>query len=325
MEITPPFEPAARRGEGPQWGVVSTIKAPLRQIARFAAWHLELGATAILIYLDDPDPMVAEFLETQRRVRVTQCDDAYWAGKRDRTRRTHQLRQAFNATRAYRRTRLDWLAHIDVDEFLLLPRPMSSLMAETPADAPYMRLPPAEMLSQPDPWSGPVHFKLTRKQARQKKSVLPRIYPEFGAYVPEGFLSYTGGKNIARTGLADIRLGIHAVLQKGERLPGCHIPSRAYVGHAHAPSWEVFARHLDFRLSHGSYRKKEHETMKLQDVLEMTQDTEGEAGLRRFYAEMCEATPDLLARLAAHDMLVTTRLDLDEKVARWFGALPDGA
>lgn len=321
--IPAPVERAAPRGEGPRWGVVSTIRAPLRQIARFAAWHLDLGASAILIYLDTPDPAAAEVLEGQRRVRVTQCDAAYWAGKRARTRDTHQMRQAFNATRAYRRTRLDWLAHIDVDEFLLLPRPMSQIMAETPADAPYMRLPPAEMLAQPDPWTGPVHFKLTAKQAQRRKSDLARIYPEFGAFVPEGFLSYTGGKNIARSGMEDIRLGIHAVLQKGERLREGYMPHGAYVGHAHAPSWEVFARHLDFRLAHGSYRKKEHETMKLQDVLHLTREAEGETGLRRLYAEIAEAGPDLLARLAAHDMLISAQLDLDEKVARWFGDLPD--
>ncbi|HBS48737.1 MAG TPA: hypothetical protein DEA05_00930 [Rhodobacteraceae bacterium] len=325
MERRAPFETAARRGEAPRWGVVSTIKAPLRAICRFAAWHLDLGASAILIHLDAPDAGMAAFLERQRRVRVTQCDDAYWQGVREKARATHQMRQAFNATRAYRRTRLDWLAHLDVDEFLLLPRPMSEIIAETPVGAPYLRLSPAEMLAQPEPWSGEVHFKLTRKQAGHSKSVLPRIYPEFGAYVPEGFLSYTGGKNIARTGQEHIRFGIHAVLQRGERLREGHMPPGAYVGHAHAPSWTHFERHFAYRLSHGSYRKKEHENMKLQDVLHVILEEEGTPGLRRFFTEMGTARRDLLTRLAAHDMLVTARLDLDARVARWFGELPEGA
>lgn len=323
-DAAPASSSAPSRGDGPRWGVVSTVKAPLRQIARFAAWHLDLGAAAMLLFLDDPDPLTVEVLSRQRRVKLTECGPDYWRDKRPKTRETHQLRQAFNATRAYRRTRLDWLAHIDVDEFLLLPRPMTDILAETPEDAPYVRFPPAELLAQPDPWRGEVHFKLTRKQAGQPKSALAEIYPEFGAYVPEGFFSYTGGKNMARTRMDHIRFGIHAVLQRGERLPDGYIPPGCFVGHAHAPSWEMFARHLRFRLDHGSYRKKEHETMKLQDVLELVKETEGDPGLRRFYEEMCRATPQLLARLRAHDMLVTARLDLDEKVARWFGALPDG-
>jgi len=36
-----------------KWGIVSTIKAPLEEIERFAAHHLELGADRLILYLDD--------------------------------------------------------------------------------------------------------------------------------------------------------------------------------------------------------------------------------------------------------------------------------
>lgn len=305
-----------------RWGIVSTIRAPLRDIARFAAYHLDLGAGRITIYLDRPDPQVAEFFAPHRQVEIIQCDDGYWRNKPGKARSSHQLRQAFNASRSYRRSRLDWLAHIDVDEFVLTERPLAGLLAQVPADAALARLRPAELLAQPDPWQGPAQFKLTRRERGLPKSVLSEIYPEFGAYLPEGFLGYTGGKNIARTGLPDIRLGIHALWQNGAKVANGHPLSNVHVGHAHAPSWEVFQRHFAFRMAHGSYRKDAKDSMQLRDVLDVLTASEGQPGLRRFYDRVNAATPGLLDRLKAYDMLLTARLDLDDKVTRWFGDLP---
>jgi len=305
-----------------RWGTVSTIKAPLGDIARFAAYHLDLGAAEMHIYLDRPDPQAVEFFAPYPQIRLTECDDAYWRGRPERARSAHQLRQAYNASRCYRRTDLHWLAHIDVDEFLLAPRPMAEILAEVPDDAAYARVRPAELLDQPDPWSGPAHFKLTRRERGLTKRELTDIYPEFGAYVPEGFLGYNGGKNIARTGLPGIRLGIHGVLYKGAALANGHMLTEVHVGHAHAPTWAHFERHFRFRMTKGSYRKKSDGSMGLRDVLDIVLEDEGPAGLRRFYQVMNVATPRLLDRLAAHDMLLTAALDLDEKVARWFGELP---
>jgi hypothetical protein len=115
------------------------------------------------------------------------------------------------------------------------------------------------------------------------------------------------------------------VFQGGVKVGNGHPMTQAHVGHAHAPSWDVFERHLPFRMSKGSYRRKENETMALHDVLEvlLTEDTRN--GLRRFYDEICQATPRLVAELDAHGMLLTAALDLDDKVTRWFGDLPDWA
>lgn len=307
-----------------RWGTVSTIRAPLRDIARFAAWHLDLGAAEINVFLDESAPETVAFLAPHPAIRITVCDDAYWRNKPEKARRTHQLRQAFNATSCYRDSSADWLAHIDVDEFLLSPHPLAGLLAGVAADTAFVSVAPAEMLAQPDPWNGPVHFKLTRREVGHPRAVLEDIYPEFGAHVPEGFLSYTGAKNIARTGLPDIRFGVHAVLHKGRPVANGTALASAHVGHAHAPSWEVFQRHMAFRLTKGSYRKKNPETVELKDVLDLLVAEEGPAGLHRFFTTVNTAGPDLLDRLATHDMLLVARLDLDERVARRFGNLPDG-
>ena len=60
--------------------------------------------------------------------------------------------------------------------------------------------------------------------------------------------------------------------------------------------------------------------MVLNDVLNVVTEEDGDVGLRAFFDEMCFASPERLDLLAAHDMLVTWTLDLDEKVARHFGS-----
>lgn len=304
------------------WGIVSTIRAPLRDIARFAAFHLDMGAAEVNIFLDVPDRKAKEFFSLHPQVKITQCTSGYWKGKPEKAQSSHQLRQAFNASRCYRRTGVDWLAHIDVDEFILAQGGLAPLLAGIPAENAFALLPPAELLAQRDPFSGPARFKLTRQELGLKKIDIRDFYPEFGAFVPDGMISYTSGKIIARTGLPNIRLGLHALVQEKHHVSNGHTLSDAHIGHAHAPSWEIFRRHMDFRMEKGSYCRKPNESMKLGDVLKIIHSEEGEAGLRRFFDELCVATPDLLANLEAHGLLLTCALDLDEKVSRWFGDLP---
>lgn len=194
-----------------------------------------------------------------------------------------------------------------------------------PPDAPYARVRPAELLAQSEPFRGLSHFKLPRPDPTKGKAALVDIYPDFGAYLPEGFLGYTGGKNIARTGMDGILFGIHALKQRGRRLTHGFDLVGTYVGHAHAPSFEVFQQHLAFRLAKGSYRRKPEDSMRVEDILNVIRDGDDPNGLRAFYDQVNQATPRLLNRLAAHDMLLTAALDLDEKVVRWFGARPEDA
>ncbi|MDG1471679.1 MAG: glycosyltransferase family 2 protein [Ascidiaceihabitans sp.] len=317
--VVTPSTPAQTDRNALRWGVVSTIKAPAMNVARFIAWHLDMGAAEIVIHLDEPDTKLAERL-AHPKVRYVQCDDVHWAQAPEKARKTHQLRQAYNATHTYNRSKMDWLCHIDVDEFLLTEEPLAHHLITVPNDAAFARITPVEMLASDDPWNKPAYFKRARKHAKRTKHEMRLIYPTFGNFLPDGFISYTGGKNIARVGLPNVRIGIHAMLQKGAKIINGHALPDVVIGHAHAPSWDAFERHFDHRISKGSYRKKVNETMVLNDVLNVVTEEDGDVGLRAFFDEMCFASPERLDLLAAHDMLVTWTLDLDEKVARHFGS-----
>ncbi|WGW02583.1 glycosyltransferase family 2 protein [Tropicibacter oceani] len=311
------------RADTLRWGLVSTIKAPLPAIARFAAHHLDLGADALHIYLDAPDPDTAAFLARHPKIHVTRCDDAYWQETGRARMPEHQRRQAYNATRCLRAVKddLDWLGHIDVDEFLICDTPIAQKLGHVGSQNAIARIPPAEALAPPQ--GTPSHFKLTHKQAGVKKSELQEVYPTFGLHLYGGFLSHTSGKIFARTGIADTRLGIHTLKYKGEDVTNRTKPPGLYLAHFHAPSWQHFRDHLEFRQQKGSYRPRSlRPELGQAELLKFLAEEEGDDGLRVFFDEVCADTPDLRARLAARDMLLSHSFDFDATTRRIFGALP---
>lgn len=293
-----------------RWGIVSTVKAPIAQIARFAAYHLDLGAHRMIIHLDVPDPSIAARL-AHKRLQFVQCDATYWAGRPERTKATHQMRQLYNASRVYRSTRLDWLAHIDVDEFLLPPAPVRAVLAAVPETATHIDMLPVEMMATT---GDPHHFKrITNKKLRRI------IFPEFGEFAPAGFIGTESPKCFARTGLKDVRIGIHALLRKGEKLRSGVEIAGFDLGHAHAPDYDTFRRHMKYRLEKGSYHDRKGKPNKRGVLIRVLMDDDDPTALRRFYDELCAPTPKRLDLLRTYEMLRTETLHLEAKVIRHFG------
>lgn len=302
-----------------RWGIVSMVKAPLPRIAEFAAYHLELGADRITLYLDDPEPESLAFLSAHPKLTVIPCDTAFWGTQKKPRMKAHQMRQTWLATQAYQATDVDWLAHIDVDEFLLPPAPVADMLAQVPQQAAILRMAPAELLAGSQ---GDEAFKLLPKYGGQKKAVLETLYPTFGPHLPGGFVSHREGKNFLRTGLMGIRLGIHAAMQDSRVITNRTRQEGFFLGHAHAPDWPFFRDHMQFRMTRGSYRKSDEQKFRLLDILTLLQEEEGEDGLRGFFSEVCEGTPRLTAELERHNMLLRRPLHLTQAVARQFGPLP---
>ena len=102
------------------WGVVMTANEPSALVLSNVRWHLATGATAVHVYLDDPQDPVARGLEAISGCHVTRCDDACWAAHRGQKGRpaSQMRRQAINANAARDAARTDWLFHIDADEFI---------------------------------------------------------------------------------------------------------------------------------------------------------------------------------------------------------------
>ncbi|TDE40228.1 glycosyltransferase family 2 protein [Antarcticimicrobium sediminis] len=308
------------------WGLVATIKAPVREILDFAAHHIELGAHRLYLFLDAPNPEAQATLKPHPKVRVFTCDEAHWNRLGIKRPVKHQVRQAANATHAYHRKggELDWLIHMDVDEFLWPDNPLANLLDALPADALCARIRPAEALA-----GDGTLFKGFIPGGPERAATVARLYPRFGAHVKGGFLSHVAGKLFVRTGIDPLEIRIHNVFRGAEMNPGEVALATTLLLHCHAKSWEDWIAAYRYRLSHGSYRAelaparpRDKGGLTLHEVLSEIEASEGDSGLRAFYDELCVDSPALCSALDAAGLLHRCELQLDAKRQKQFPDFP---
>ena len=305
-----------------KWGIVSTIKASLPEIERFAAHHLELGADRLILYLDDDNEAAFQSLKKHPNLRVLRTHAEHWRGKTRPAK--HQARQGANARHAYRRKAdgLDWLAHIDVDEFLWpLKQPIAEQLAALPPACMAARVRPVEALAS----ETGTYFKAMTNERKQRQRETDTIYPTYGRHLNGGFLSHVAAKLFARTGADELDFRIHNIFINGAQNPGQEELLGTELCHLHAQSYAHWMENYRYRLAHGVYRAelkpnraRELGGLSLHEVLRTIEDTEGEQGLKAFYEEVCTATPALLSRLKDHGLLRTYDLALEAKREKHF-------
>ncbi|SMX36549.1 glycosyltransferase family 2 protein [Maliponia aquimaris] len=308
-----------------RWGTVTTVKAPLRAVLDFAAWHLEQGAHRLYVYLDAPAHDTQAVLSAHPRIRVFATDDAWWAKRNGRPDK-HQARQAANARHANnRKPEVDWLAHIDVDEFLLSDIPVADHLAALPASALCARVRPVEALAPGNGTApGETAFKAFPLDQSARQQAAEACFPTWGRHLSGGFLSHVAGKLFFRAGTKGLQIRIHNVTLDGVQNPGQADLPQIELGHFHAASWEHFLAAYRFRLERGSYRAelkpqaRTEDAVNLHDLFRSIEAAGGEAALRAFFDETCTADRDLCTRLEAHGLLRRRRMDLDTLRTRHF-------
>ena len=309
-----------------KWGIVATIKAETPAILRFVAYHFELGARRIYIYLDAPNEEAQEALRDHPKARVVRCDEGYWNRHNNGNRPAmHQPRQTFNATRAYKRAKeVDWLMHMDVDEFLVPDGQIASRLAALPDGTQCARARPMELLAGGDPQTGAA-FKTFIPAGKQREQIVSNLYPTFGQHLKGGFLSHIAGKIFVRTGIEGLKFRIHNAFLNGETNPNHIEMPEINLAHFHATDWDTWQAHFTYRLNQGSYRadlgparSRERGGITTHELFTLIREEEGIAGLRAFFDEVCADTPALRARLEAAGHLHITRFPFDTSLAKHF-------
>lgn len=304
----------------PLWGIVSTIKADARTVLNFAAYHLDLGAHRLHIYLDEPNPDAFSHLKAHPKIRVQTCDSTYWKQRKKQRPAKHQTRQTLNATHAYERIQTDWVAHIDADEFISPPGRLSDALAAVPDSALCARIRPIEALPGREG-----HYKSLIPDGPGREAAVRALYPSFGVFLKGGFLSHVAGKVFARTGLPDIQLRIHNLYQGGEIVPGAFDLDQVDLCHHHADSWEQWQTLYKFRLERGSYRPglapgfpRLAGGLSKHELLTLIEEEHGPEGLRRFFDEISAKDPEVFQKLEAQGLLKIRHLELDAKRQKHF-------
>ncbi|GGE31226.1 hypothetical protein GCM10011360_18960 [Primorskyibacter flagellatus] len=299
------------------WGIVSTIKAPLRAVLDFAAWHLELGAHRLYLHLDEPDDATFAVLKSHPRIRPVVTDDAYWIKSGRPRPRKHQPRQTYNASLTYaKRADVDWLGHLDADEFLVLSGRLSDHLAVLPSGCHVARIRPMEALADA---KGPLlPFKTLVLNRAERRRLAQEVWPTYGPYLNGGFLSHVAGKIFVRTGLRDADFRIHNFYTGGVENPGAEELDTVNLAHLHAKSWEQWLASYRYRHENGSYRAelkperpRDKGGLTLNELFATIEAEGGETALMTFFDEVCAATPDHLSRLSRAELLREVSLPLD--------------
>ena len=295
------------------WCVVSTIKAPEDKILAFAAHHLAMGADHLWLYFDDPDQPVPKALADHPRVTVTLCDDAHWKLLHKRP-PTHQNRQARNARHTYPQIGSDWLVHIDVDEFIHVPRPLDQILDEVPPDTIAVKMEPFEAMH--DPMLPDDIFTAREFRGALRHEHWPRRRKVLGDYrkvIRDGMLSHTVGKVICRAGIPRLFPRLHAVMVDGVFVPTPDWHPELKLLHFHAQDRKAWLKVLPFRLTKGAYQFRPE----LQDFL--TNATP--EAIDHFYRRTQIMSLEVSAELAAVGRVIIADLGLRQKVK----ALCDGS
>jgi len=295
-----------------EWGVCTTVKAPLSQILAFIAWHKHLGASHIWVHLDDGDPFSAHIIDQIDGVSAVICDAVYWGMNGGRPNR-QERRQTVNIRRIYALAKVPVLAHLDVDEFLWPARPMSDILADWTGDDPFLRARPAEALHNPALADDVFTAQQFRYPFPMPLPVEARmdVLGDYTALLPKNMLSHKAGKSLFRTGIANLRPKLHAASWGDDpdpiRLP---LHPDLTVLHFHAQDKDAWLASLPHRVAHGAYR--------FNDALAGFVDDATPQDIDAFYTATQTASSEMVAKLKAYDLLLEADLKLKEKVALLF-------
>ncbi len=303
--------PGAQPAATPSWGIVATVRAPLTEVLAFAAHHLALGPERIWLFFDDPEDPAAEHLAGIAGVTVVRCDSAHWKMTLGKRPDTHQVRQTMNVRRVHGETGLQWILHIDVDEFLIADRPLAPILAAA-ADRATVRVEPWDALCEPDDAGngGGVfvarHFRRGLRPG-EDPALLREFYGAHAELLPKGVLGHSAGKCFFRTGIEDFKPSIHTARFLGRAHDaGAFEPGLALL-HFHAEDRARWLARLAFRAEHGAYRSMP----RLQAFLR----TAAPEAIADFYDRVQVASPQLLKALAARGFTRRHDLELEAMVA----------
>ncbi len=327
--------PGPGPGRGPGWGIVMTAREPGNLVLANVAYHLGLGAREVHVYLDDPDDPAAEMLATLPGVRLTLCDADHWQRLARRRPGGQNRRQGLNATEAYRRAGVDWLIHLDADEFL---RPVpgqaedqgdiSAMLAELaafPRGFGYVAVPPAERVMSPEMVQTGLFDGVFRRPARVPPRLHRALYGAAADFLEGGMSSHTSGKAFTPTGF-DYQIRIHRP-RAGEtdRLPAHSMHKAHTVELLHFDGltplhWLVkLLRYGEHAVEAQAGMNGPHRLRQVADLL----DAADIAAARALYERVQVFAPDRIARLTALGLCNTSPFDPAPVIARVLGETPD--
>ena len=301
-----------------RWSVVATVSEPVPLVLSFVAACFARGAAEVQLYLDTPQPALEAALARVPACVLIRCDAAYWRAAPEGRPWAPSDRQRYNLQRAYDASQMDWLLHIDSDEFLSASGDVAAALAALPAGCLVAQVAVAERvyLASPDPdyiFDG----VFRRPNPLPLQPQVDAIDGAVARFLRQGMTSYPSSKAFFRTGR-----GLQADVHSARNV------TAAEVGIL--PGWRLF--HFDGLTMH-SWIQKKRRTLAQQPgwaafaparraqlaAIAAADATQG--GLEALYLSIKPLSPERAAALRALDLLTPGDLDLRGDLARVFPEL----
>ncbi len=237
-----------------EWGICTTVKAPLIEVEAFVAHHLSLGASQIWLHFDDPDDPAIPAISSVLGVTAVRCDADYWVDNGGKRPPRIEGRQSANIRRVYKSGLLPWVAHIDIDEFIHPVTHVGAALDQIDADDPIVRMRPWEALYAPvtDFPFAPGLFRAPIRPATVPL-LFDRLFGDYSPLMERGSLSHAAGKAFYRSGVEGLRPKIHTARLKGRPSTGYPFNDDLRLLHFHAQNKTAWINALPRRLKSGSY------------------------------------------------------------------------
>lgn len=187
----------------PTWMVQATVNEPLELLVAFVAHHLDLGADLVHLYLDQPHPEAQAAFKGHPKVRLTDCDAAYWQRLLPRGRPPGLPgRQQTNYRHVYDTMQQDWVLFCDADEYLAASDDVAAILGRQPARTDYLRIAVAEKVLPPDLHPATVFDGTFRTgQPKGEDHALAIYGPELAPMLERVVAAHDVGKSIVRRGV----------------------------------------------------------------------------------------------------------------------------
>ncbi|AUC61729.1 hypothetical protein AA637_11500 [Cyanobacterium sp. HL-69] len=101
--------------------IFSTIKASLEETSSFIEYHIQIGIDFLIIFFDHPQDEAIKKYQDNKKIMCISCTPEYWEQKTSKKPLSVEERQEINAKFALkiaRSKKIDWIIHIDGDEYL---------------------------------------------------------------------------------------------------------------------------------------------------------------------------------------------------------------
>ncbi|SLN58605.1 hypothetical protein TRL7639_03243 [Falsiruegeria litorea R37] len=288
------------------WSVFSQVRETRPVLERFVNHHLELGASYVHLFFDDPDdPSFAHFA-LQPGVIAERCGPQYWDGLNRRRPPYVERRQILNGRRAYEQCLTDWQAHVDADELIVSNAvPLGDALSRVPNgyQTAHMRtIEPMQSDVHPTvPFRLPiVHLKFRTRQ---------HIYGPDLAHFKSGVFGHYQGKSFLRSGLPGWGHGIHFPRPTEDVTNVILRMTDVRVAHMHCENRELWADRTLGKIRHPQYNMRTGgftyplPSLQTDTPAEQIPDTILRDELLSFFDRMNVLSPDLQRRLEPYNLL----------------------